>query len=318
LLADYIESGVPGICVVRAKPRVALFIDAGGARFGAYVELIGDTSLPPSPLLEITVALVRVEGAPHLEVATSTRSLYRDFYLLLGELIGAVVHDGAEPVAALLAALDRWQNLLRMTALLSEERQIGLFGELWLLERLLPYRGAAALDAWVGPAGQPHDFRFGNTEIEVKTTSSNRRTHTINGLAQLMPSQDCSLFLLSLHMTAAGAGGRTLAELVDGLDSTVSRFDGGRLRLKSLLDATGFRAVDAPHYRTRRRIGGQPRLIAVEAGCPRLTRHALSNLPSGNVPDRILDASYQIDVEGLGYTDGDPNFLAILLSSPSS
>ena len=50
LVSDYLDPGVPGFIVIRGHPRVALFIDAGGLRFGAQVELTGDAALPASPL----------------------------------------------------------------------------------------------------------------------------------------------------------------------------------------------------------------------------------------------------------------------------
>jgi hypothetical protein len=92
--------------------------------------------------------------------------------------------DVARAVLALESSLALWRALLQTSALLSEEKQVGLAGELWLLERLLRGLGPRALDAWVGPGGQSHDFRLGDFEFEVKATSGTRRVHMINGLNQ--------------------------------------------------------------------------------------------------------------------------------------
>jgi hypothetical protein len=318
LVSDYIEPGVPALCVVRRTPELSLFVDADGARFGAWIEMKDNTSLPSSPLSEISVSPVQRAGTRFLEIATSSRSLYREFYLLLGEFITAVITEGVAPLQALAAILDRWRTLLRATLILSEEQQIGLFGELWMFARLLPALGASTLDSWVGPASQVHDFRFRNLEFEVKTTSSARRTHIINGLTQLSPSQGCYLYLLSLQYIAAGAGGQTLPETINAIEARIAKFAEGPKRFAQLLQSVGYSAADAQYYSARRRIGGPPRLIPIADGCPRLTRAGLDELRPIFAPARIIDATYRIDVEGLGYADGDRLFLSILPATPET
>jgi hypothetical protein len=311
LLSTYIETGTPVDVVIQNDPRISVFVDGGGARLGALIEYKDESTPLNNPLAVISVS-VKIGSVRYMEISTRYRELYRDFYLLLGELIDSIVKGGTSPSVALKSALSRWQTLLRSNVLLSDERQLGLFGELWVLERLLSSIGAAALDAWVGPLRQEHDFRLSNNEFEVKTTSSARRTHIINGLGQLSPSQNCSLYIVSLQFTLAGAGGRTLAETVAELELPVKKSGADVWQFGRLLELVGYRAGEAQYYSTRRRIGGTPRIIPVAGGCPRLTRESLSNIRLEYLPDRILDAQYRIDVEGLGYQDGDPRFLAVL------
>lgn len=312
LFTGYVASGVPGLSVIRQDPRVAIFIDAGGLRFGALFAVGCGTRPLQSPLTEISVSQVLIDGERYIEVATGSRSLYRDFYLLIGEVINTIVKDNAPPVVALEDALSRWQSLLRRCLLLSEEAQLGLFGELWMLNRLAASQSFAALDAWVGPGGETHDFRLGEVEFEVKTTSSQSACHFINGVSQLVPSTGCCLYVLSLHLIDAGASGRTLGEIVEDVRTHFRGRETHEIRFNTLLEQVGYRPGDAEHYQSRRRLGRSPRLVPVTEGCPRLTREALSLLPPHFEQSRILNVEYSVNLDGLGFADGEPRFMSVL------
>lgn len=310
---DFIEPGIPGRVIVRSKPKVELFVDLCGTRFGALFALPAVAAAPASPFTDIEIVEVRVDGQRCLEVSTRTLKLFGTFYLFLVDVARAVIDRSTVPTKALEASLAQWRALLQTTALLSDERQLGLAGELWMLERLLASLGSAGLHAWVGPEAQPHDFRIGDLEFEVKSTSGTRRVHTINGLPQLAPTMGAELYILSLRFTDAGAGGETLSETVERVVSLVA--PGDQQRLGNKLAAVGFRAADAVHYTRRRRLADRPRLIRITDGVPRLTSEALEAMPKRFVPTAIKDVTYRIDVEGMGFEEGTPAFSAVLPNS---
>jgi len=312
LRSDYVDTGIPGVCVVRLDPKIDIFVDGGGTRLGAVLAFPESGPLPVSPLTEIAVTETRVGGIRCLRVSTDASLLFGTFYLVLADIIRTIVEEGCSPTAALDASLARFETLLRTASLLSDERQVGLFGELWLLDRLIPHLGAEALDAWVGPTRQTHDFRLDGVEFEVKTTSGSRRVHTINGFGQLDPSADCRLFLVSLRIVTAGSGGSTLPETVARLTMAFSAFPGAAKRFGQILESLGYRETEAVHYRRRWRFADDARLVAVDDGCPRLTRSALDLLPTGFAAALVRNAAYEIDVEGLGVTDGTPDFTVVL------
>jgi hypothetical protein len=315
---DYIESGVPGLFVICPAPRVALFIDANGSRFGATFRLPDTGPAPPSPLDCITIAEVGIQGERHLELATAATDLYRNFYLLVADVVRGVVIDGIEVRAALAESLGRWQTLLRQTVLLSEERQAGLFGELWLLRRLKAVLGASAVDSWTGPDGQAHDFRLGAVEFEVKTTGAAGRVHVINGLGQLCPTVGAHLYLLSLRLAHGGSGGETLSEAVSSIRENLRGTPGALLRFNQQLENTGYHDQHAAHYSRRRRLADRAMLVPVRDGCPRLVPEALAALPLAFAPSRVRDVTYEIDLTGLGISDGEHAFLEILPDDPAT
>lgn len=236
-----------------------------------------------------------------VEVSTGARPLFRHFYAFMECVCEAVVREAASPLAALERALREWHSLLRTAGALSDERQIGLFGELWFLDRLIDADGPTAVDAWVGPFRQAHDFRRGGEEFEVKTTTNESRRHHIHGLGQLSPSPERSLTLISIQIAPGGTGGATLPEMAAMVLSKLRRWPDAQGRLKTLLeDVLGLREADYPLYPRRWQLRSTPMSIPVADGCPRLVPNALATLPPAFVPDRISEVIYVVNVDGLG------------------
>lgn len=316
---DYVEAGIPHLFVVRQDPDVLLFVDQGAERIGARFEQSNLRSAGQVfPFAEIHVDEVVTDSLRHTEIWTDARHLFGNFYQLVTEITAAVVEAGTDPDVALSEAVQRWESLLSRPSLMSEEAQAGLFGELWLLERLIGTLGVDALDAWVGPFHQPHDFRLGTIEIEVKTTSGAKRIHTINGLGQLQPSLDCSLYLLSLRLANAGAGGRTLAECLTAIEAMLASSHTAVMRFRAGVAAVGYDPADAALYSRRRRLRDAPILVPIADGVPRLTTDALSQIDARFATARISQVSYSIDLDGFGYADGTEAFLAILPDDPAN
>lgn len=310
---DYVASGIPHQFVVRARPTVTLFVDQGAARLGARFETAGTRSDDIGGMLaEIHVEDVLADGGRAVEIWTDSESLFPNFYQLVSDIVSAVIDSGEEPDAALLAAVARWEALLSRPTLMSEEAQAGLFGELWLLERLIGTVGADAVDAWVGPVPQPHDFRMGDIELEVKTTSGGSRVHTINGVGQLQPSTGCTLYLVSLKLASAGTGGRSLPEAVAAIEAMLAGSPAILARFRAGLTANNYDPVHADRYNRRRRLRDQAVLIEITDGVPRLTSEALGAIDLRFAPQRFGRITYDVNVEGLGVADGSDAFHAVI------
>src|SRR5262249_1666676 len=148
--------------------------------------------LPPSPLVELDIRSVSfADGGPVVEVSTRNRDLYRDFYALACAVADRIQIDHLPADRAITDSLEAWSALLERLVVLSHEKQIGLLGELWALERVATGYGLEfALQAWKGPEAEEHDFSLSAQDIEVKTTGGERRVHMISALTQLLPNPD--------------------------------------------------------------------------------------------------------------------------------
>ena len=314
--SDYVDSGVPLLFVVRPNPLAALFLDEGGTRFGAKFRINETETTLPRPLEELRIETVFYDGARYLEVWTQSRELFPNFYKFAADVISDVSIGEKRPSVALAQAIQNWDALLSRKSILSEERQAGLFGELWLLKRLIGAIGeSSAVEAWVGPSGQAHDFRIDKEEFEVKTTSGRRRVHTINGLGQLQPSPQCRLFVLSLQLADGGVGGLALEQFVEEISKRLVTAV-GEDRFWSALGNIGYNTSDAKFYNKRRKLRDAAVLVPILDGIPRLTSEAIGGLPRGFAPERILRVSYDVDFTGFGFVDGTQEFHSII--PPSS
>jgi hypothetical protein len=209
--------------------------------------------------------------------------------------------------------LQCFADLLAEKAFLGIERQIGLLGELLFLERLVNAGGTANLSSWVGPIGEPHDFRTEKREFEVKTTVSTRRVHTIHGTDQMLASPGCSLFLVSVLLGPSGAAkGFSLAGKVSELTKRLGASPAHLVKFRDAVEACGYREADKAHY-SRAFILRRPLAIApVDSTFPAITRNAVQTA-LGSLASRIESIQYDVDVEGLEHEDGTPVFDAVFV-----
>ena len=294
-----IETGVPALHRVAGAPVVDIFVDEGGIRIGLRTPLPGDNAAPPSPLAAVAVLVAWHEGVRYLEVATSQDQLYPEFYSFATTLADRIQLRDEAAVEAFASALASWSELLQPVTVLSIERQLGLFGELWVLKRVIESHGAKGLESWTGPLGEPHDFRFGKQELEVKATTNPTRSHMIDGEHQLVASPESALSLLSIQLEPAGAGGMSLAELIVDVRRQLADSAAAVRKFDQLLTAIGYRVGDSGLYDRRWQLRSTPYLIVVDEKCPRITRADLDEIKSAT-SSRISEVHYRINVEGLG------------------
>ena len=194
------------------------------------------------------------------------------------------------------AALAGVEQILAGRAGLSREKRVGLFGELTVLCSLAAATTAdLALKAWRGAGNEEHDFGLNETDLEVKTTTSEDRAHWITNLKQLKPSKGRPLHLLSIQITAAGAeNGCTLPELV-----AYARGVAGMpvVALNKSLEDYGYYDLHADLYIEDWRLRSAPAFYLVDDQFPALTTDRLFSA----VPDagRIVGLRYRINVDGL-------------------
>lgn len=208
------------------------------------------------------------------------------------------IQDGKSFHDALQIAMDAMRDVLAKRHRLSDEQVAGLFGELLVLEHLLHKLSPIdAVDAWLGPDGEEHDFSIDGVDIEVKTTLSEKRVHVISGVDQLLPRVGVPLWLLSIQLTRAGIGeGATLDEMCKlAIDEAGAAGQIIRERLAKI----GWTIADYGLYTTRFGQRSIPRAYHVTGNFPSITGERLgAAVPHVNL---ISDVRYRIDVAGLPY-----------------
>jgi hypothetical protein len=154
-----------------------------------WIEVPEDTvvSADLSRLAAIRIGLLQKDRRQYLEVSTSAGSLQKQFYHFATAVAERIAVEARPVVDAVQLELQCFVDLLEQKPVLGIERQIGLIGELLVLQHLIAGSGTDLLDAWIAPTPEPHDFRVGISEFEVKTTVAPRRIHTVHGAEQLVP-----------------------------------------------------------------------------------------------------------------------------------
>ncbi|MCZ1009095.1 PD-(D/E)XK motif protein [Streptomyces lydicus] len=181
-------------------PRVD-YVVTDDRSIALHLELGPRQRLPRSPLPLVRIDEIAQNGIRMARLRLTQERLLRDFHDLLNAVADRVVAHDRTPDQAFNETVRAWSALLERPRTLDANRRIGLMGELAVLNSLGSQHGwETAVDAWTGSFATEHDFGLLDHDIEVKTTSSARRLHTIHGLGQLAPVEGRPLWLVSFQI----------------------------------------------------------------------------------------------------------------------
>lgn len=309
----YLASRVPIVLPIAATPEVFIFIEPTKPELGLRTPVAAQCEIPDTGLRNLVARSSTRDNQRFLEVAIIAPSLFRDAYPLLCAMADRIQISGLSPNDALAVTLDTMAALLRAPEMMTRESEIGLFGELLLLGALIDVMNEAqAVQAWRGGLAEEHDFGLPTIDVEVKTTTGERRVHWIESLTQLLPTQDRPLWLVSHQITAAGSGpGMSLPELVDSIRGLV-RSSGVRDRFEAVLADSGWREEGRDCLTARWTRRTESAAFPVDDWFPRLTPDALRG--GGVQLERIPEVKYRIDVGGLPTPHDVPVIIARAIS----
>ncbi|EYR63015.1 hypothetical protein N866_03665 [Actinotalea ferrariae CF5-4] len=246
----------------------------------------------------IDLASCTDEGVDWWEIRVLVESSLHEAYSLLTRIADLVQLERLSVGVATYQALEAYRALLASRGAMSEEQQIGLYGELLVLEHLLQHAGPdVAVPAWMGPTNEEHDIALGHVHLEVKTTKGEHRRHVISGTQQLQPLRDVPLWLVSIQVTpTTHDGGRSLVDLVAAVRDLARE---GRPRIDELLRSMGWRDADADLYAAHLTLRSGPRAYLVDETFPALTDARLGTaVPQAEL---VSDVKYRVDVTHLGF-----------------
>lgn len=297
-LAAYFDAGHPAEQRLAEEPLCVLGIDPPRGELTLRTPATG-SDIDVSAYRMIRTDIVEEPGDETVwfRVTVEAKGIEYEAYSLL-QAVTDQLQQGDDLERALHVALDAFRGLLARAPRLSEDQEIGLFGELVALDRLIDGVGETkALAAWLGPRAEEHDFVLGEADVEVKTTRSERRIHVIHGLGQLTPTPGRPLHLMSVQVTGAGAAGNgeTLPELIERIRR---RLRSGRTDFDDRLTDCGWEDAQADLlYTTRLLVRSEPRFYNVDGAFPAITSAGLSRIVTR--PELVRSIDYRIDVTDL-------------------
>ena len=309
-----LRSQVPVEHSIKGDPPVALFIDPGRDEIGLRVPASGNDKLLDTGRENVRVLATHRPDGRFLEIVIDDPSLFTGAYPLLCLVADRVQLDGLDLPSALASSVRVLDQLLKRDVSLTTEREIGLLGELLVVRSLCGQVSIAdAVAAWRSSVTEEHDFSIYGIDVEVKTTTAERRAHWIASLTQLVPTGERPLWLISHQVTRAGAGnGLTLRDLVADTRRVVGNHQ-VRESFENHLAAAGWAEA---HERTVRDgwFLRMPSLAFPVVGeFPRLTPSILSN--AGLALVRISEVRYKVDLTGLPSPTEIPEIVVSMLTN---
>jgi hypothetical protein len=223
-------------------PMIIMGVDASGDNH-LLVEVCSDPpiDLPPDHVgLKVKKRLL--DSGQFLDLC-SPASYERVFTPFCHELADAVVNEQRDPWVAARTIIRAWQSAWKLPkATMDKSVQVGLYGELWVLENVLvPGLGGRAIELWSGPERERHDFVGRSLHIETKTTRRDRLEFTISRMDQLIAPAGKHLLLAAVRVEESIGGMETIADAIDRVRFLISDDCGTEDLFLGKLAALGWR-----------------------------------------------------------------------------
>ncbi len=234
---------------------------------------------------------------------------FKDIFATLCEdLMNNVAEIGDENmlISELLARLFKWQAIFEQYKLpgLSEESQMGLFGELFFMRKFLHNSDdfAFCLNAWKGPENAVQDFQHSNWAIEVKAThGKNHQKIQITSERQLDTDIVTNIYLYHLSLDIRENKGETLNDIVDDVKDILKDNSVAFTAFKLKLLSAGYFENHRVYYTDTGYNIRLERIFFVTGSFPRITERQIA-AGVGDVRYSIIigdDVSWKISEEEL-------------------
>lgn len=302
-LEKYFRSGTVTTHLASRSPNVLIRIDGPRQKISLlapHTGMVQDTA----ELKRVSTGVETRGGNEWACITVDARNMHAEAYGLMLSIVQAM-HGGATFAAATSAAMTNLKALLAAKPRMSEEKQVGLFGELLLLRSLLvTYDELDVVDWWLGPLAEERDYAFPAFDAEVKTTLGESRVHVIHGAGQLEPTPGRPLWLVSIQITRAGGApdGITLPGLIQDVRE---RLTTTRDRFVTYLAAEGWDGDDVSMYPTAYFLRTAPAAYPVDDDFPAVTPSRLhATVPHSELVSAV---TYRVDVSSRSIGDpGEP------------
>lgn len=239
--------------------------------------------------------LIRAADASLFVDVCSTPAYEAMFTTVAREVAQAVAVERMEPRRAAIRTIRRWQTFWRppRSAKLTRAQQLGLFGEvLWLNRILLPLLGPEAVYRWTGPNGERHDFQGASLHVEVKVTERSQPVFRISGLEQLDPPDGKCLALGTVMVREESGAADGLVQEVASCEANLASHIAELEAFHDRLASVGYRRESESEWDKLRVLLRAADLYVVDAGFPRLSAERLV----GGCPPGVGEVVYDVDL----------------------
>ena len=190
-----------------------------------------------------------------------------------------------------LSTIIKWHNFFKKNGkkIMSENRQRGLFGELYFIKSHLADKinYPKAIKSWAGYSNATHDFSFPGTNIEVKTTI--RKAHKkikISSEKQLDNTGIKHLNLYCVTLNIDSNNGLSLVDIVNQIKSDLADFPNSLNLFNDHLNMCGYNIEHEVHYCKNKYIKKRDYMFSVDENLPRII----------DIPEGTGDLEYTLSI----------------------
>ena len=199
---------------------------------------------------------------------------------------------------ATLKTINKWKYFTsdKNNELLSTEKQIGLIGELILLNRIIG-DSVHNINCWVADS-QPIDFSIQNNLIEVKTTLKDKHSHIINGLDQMKIIKDKSKYILSILVKKSDIKTKNTLNLINCIEQIENKItEDPEIQeiFYSKLKKVGYNEINRGKYNDYNFLIIDKLFYEVNENMPKITSDSFTS----PLNSRINKITYNLDLDGL-------------------
>lgn len=251
--------------------------------------------LSQSEGFEISVSEAKDQfGFYRVNVMLNDPSYYEIFLVLAADLVEILISAQNEKDAYQNFAnrMEHWRDFLKYSKSrsLTYEEEIGLIGELVILEKLLTANSSIeVLSSWKGPLGKSHDFIKPGISFEIKTSPLKKK-------ALVSISSEFQLDGLNLYLghviiddSLNVSSSRSLPEIIDNLLTLIP--DEGVSLFKGLILSAGYKEDEREKYKNRKYSLSSITFYDVTESFPKIT-------PS-SVNPQLSEIRYKLSIGGL-------------------
>jgi hypothetical protein len=246
--------------------------------------------------LTIRETVLKLDGGNQLILDASSEPTEEAMFTVVAhELAKAVALLGRDPRKAVESTIKRWRAFWSSAGKpLTFEEKLGLFGELYLLNRLLiPRLGTTAVSTWKGPLGERHDFQAHCWHIESKVTTKTAPIFRIHGHDQLTPPERKQLLLFCLFASKETGAPDSIEKEVDSIRALLRSDPSALGEFDEALVAIGWFSSEEPfHLRVR---GADFYLVG----------ESFPSLGMQELPDGVTRIDWEIDLSQIPATCSD-------------
>lgn len=241
--------------------------------------------------LRVIETTLKIKGKNKLYLDISTDQANENiFTVFANELAYAVDVLKRDPRTATQSIVNNWKSFWTSpNQKLSIEKSVGLFAEIWFLNRvLMPCLGPRVIHHWTGPEGERHDFQGVGLHIEVKATRNQSKIYRIHGHDQLKPPKNKILAFFGMQLSVESGGPDSLVDEVESCNESLSGNPGELVVFMEKIKSCGYTEVRKEELTKLR--------FRIRAADIYLIKTGFPEFPLAELPDGICKIDYDLDI----------------------